>query len=93
MKTKIPPKYVLMAVWLLLVVFHFAILGTAYFLKFGVTPVIAAFVMFQMILIIFFFMDVRHCAKLTWLFVTAGFFWLLIQFKLVASDYLTRNWH
>jgi len=93
MKTKMPPKYVFLAVWLLLVVLHFAILGTAYFLKFGVTPVIAAFVLVQMILIILFFMEVRHSAKLTWIFASAGFFWLLIQFTLVASDYLTRNWH
>jgi caa(3)-type oxidase subunit IV len=93
MKTKMPPKYVFLAVWLLLVVLHFAILGTAYFLKSGVTPVIAAFVLVQMILIILFFMEVRHSAKLTCFFVGAGFFWLLIQFTLVAGDYLTRNWH
>jgi caa(3)-type oxidase subunit IV len=93
MKTKVPPKYVFLAIWLLLVALHFAILGTAYFLQFGVTPVIAVFVLVQMILIILFFMEVRHSAKLTWFFVSAGFFWLLIQFVLVASDYLTRIWH
>jgi cytochrome c oxidase subunit 4 len=44
-------------------------------------------------LVIFFFMEVRWSAKLTWIFAAAGFFWLLILFTLVASDYLTRQWH
>jgi caa(3)-type oxidase subunit IV len=93
MKTKVPPKYVLLGVWLTLVALHFTILGTAYFLKAGVTPVIAAVVFVQMMLIILFFMEVRHSAKLIWIFAAAGFFWLGIQFVLVASDYLTRQWH
>jgi cytochrome c oxidase subunit 4 len=80
--------------WLTLVVLHFAILGSAYLdLKFANTPVIAALVIVQMILIILFFMEVRYSPKLIWVFAAAGFFWLVILFTLVASDYLTRAWH
>jgi caa(3)-type oxidase subunit IV len=93
MNTKPPSKKLFAATWLMLVVLHFTILGIAYYLKFFCTPLIAALVFIQMMLIILFFMEVRYAAKLIWMFVAAGFFWLLIQFALVASDYLTRNWH
>jgi cytochrome c oxidase subunit 4 len=80
--------------WLMLVVLHFVILGSAYLdLKWFNTPLIIALAIFQMWLVIFFFMEVRWSAKLTWIFAAAGFFWLLILFTLVASDYLTRQWH
>jgi cytochrome c oxidase subunit 4 len=39
------------------------------------------------------FMEVRHSNKLVKVFAVAGFFWLLIQFTLTASDYLTRAFH
>lgn len=45
------------------------------------------------LLVILFFMDLRHRLKLTWVFAAAGFFWLLILLILVLSDYLTRDWH
>jgi cytochrome c oxidase subunit 4 len=45
----------------------------------------------KMILVILFFMHVRHSKPLTWLFVAAGFIWLLIMFDLTLSDYLTRG--
>ncbi|HEY1718322.1 MAG TPA: hypothetical protein VGH42_08540 [Verrucomicrobiae bacterium] len=88
-----PSKKLFALTWILLVVMHFTILGIAYYLKFFDTPLIAALVFIQMMLIILFFMEVRYTAKLIWMFVAAGFFWLCIQFVLVASDYLTRAWH
>ena len=93
MKPKHPSAKLFTATWIVLVVLHFTILGLAYYLKFFDTPLIAALVFIQMMLIILFFMEVRYTAKLIWMFVAAGFFWLCIQFVLVASDYLTRAWH
>ncbi|HEY5298021.1 MAG TPA: hypothetical protein VIK59_08845 [Verrucomicrobiae bacterium] len=93
MKANHPTKKLFALIWILLVVMHFTILGIAYYLKFFDTQLIAALVFIQMMLIILFFMEVRYTAKLIWMFVAAGFFWLLIQFVLVASDYLTRQWH
>lgn len=93
MKANHPSKKLFAATWIVLVALHFTILGIAYYLKFFNTPLIAALVFIQMMLIILFFMEVRYSAKLIWMFVAAGFFWLCIQFVLVASDYLTRQWH
>jgi caa(3)-type oxidase subunit IV len=93
MKANHPSKKLFALIWILLVILHFTILGIAYYLKFFDTPLIAALVFIQMMLIILFFMEVRYTLKLIWLFVAAGFFWLGIQFVLVASDYLTRRWH
>jgi caa(3)-type oxidase subunit IV len=94
MNSKNPSKKLLAITWIVLVVLHFTILGSAYLnLKFFNTPFIVALAIFQMILIILYFMEVRWNKKLIWIFAAAGFFWLAIQFTLVASDYLTRGWH
>ena len=44
------------------------------------------------LLVILYFMHVRYSDRLTWVFVAAGFFWLMILFTLTMSDALTRNW-
>jgi cytochrome c oxidase subunit 4 len=36
-------------------------------------------------------MHVRHSRRLTWIFVAAGFIWLLIMIDLTLSDYFTRG--
>jgi cytochrome c oxidase subunit IV len=45
----------------------------------------------KMLLVILIFMHVRYNKPLTWLFVAAGFIWLLIMMDLTLSDYLTRG--
>jgi len=56
-------------------------------------PVIALTIaVAKMLLIILFFMHVRYSARLTWVFVIAGFFWLGILVVLAMGDYLTRGW-
>ena len=45
----------------------------------------------KMLLVILFFMHVRYSTRLTWIFVAAGFIWLLIMLDLTLSDYLTRG--
>ena len=45
----------------------------------------------KMLLVVLFFMHVRYSTRLTWLFVAAGFIWLLIMIDLTLSDYLTRG--
>jgi cytochrome c oxidase subunit IV len=44
------------------------------------------------VLVILFFMHVRYSSGLTWVFVGAGFFWMLILLTLTLSDPLTRGW-
>ena len=45
----------------------------------------------KMALVLLYFMHVRYSSRLTWLFVAAGFIWLLIMIELTLSDYLTRG--
>jgi cytochrome c oxidase subunit 4 len=41
-------------------------------------------------LVILYFMHVRYSDKLTWVFVSAGFFWLLIMLGGIIEDVRTR---
>lgn len=42
-------------------------------------------------LVVLYFMHVRYHTRLTWIFASAGFIWLLILFALTLSDYATRS--
>ncbi|MBI4528571.1 MAG: cytochrome C oxidase subunit IV family protein [Deltaproteobacteria bacterium] len=44
------------------------------------------------LLVILYFMHVRYSDRLTWVFVAAGFFWLLILIGGTMDDVLTRQW-
>ena len=44
------------------------------------------------LLVILFFMHVRYSSRLTWVFVVAGFFWLMILLSLTLADVLSRRW-
>jgi cytochrome c oxidase subunit 4 len=94
MNARSPSKKSYLVIWLVLVVLHFVILGCAWLgLGPATTPVIISLAVIQTILIMLYFMEVRYAGKVIRVFAIAGFFWLLIQFTLIASDYLSRNWH
>lgn len=44
------------------------------------------------VLVMLYFMHVRYSTRLTWLWASAGFFWLVIMFILTLGDYFTRHW-
>lgn len=44
------------------------------------------------VLVVLFFMHVRHSSRLTKIVVTTGLLWLLILIGFTLSDYFTRNW-
>ena len=46
----------------------------------------------KMLLVILFFMNLRHSPRLTKVAVVAGFFWLALLIGLTLSDPLTRHW-
>jgi len=46
----------------------------------------------KMLLVILFFMHLRHSPRLTKVAVVAGFFWLVLLIGLTLSDPLTRHW-
>jgi cytochrome c oxidase subunit 4 len=43
-------------------------------------------------LVVLYFMHVRWSSRMTWVFVGAGVFWLVILIGLTLSDVLTRGW-
>jgi len=44
------------------------------------------------VLVVLYFMHVRYGTRLTWVWASAGFFWLVILFILTLGDYFTRHW-
>lgn len=91
---KIPVKYLFAAIWVALLVLLFIMFGLAHFdLKGKGTAIILALAVCQMILVLTFFMRLRHSGHIVRLVAAIGFFWLLILFVLAFSDYLTRQWH
>jgi cytochrome c oxidase subunit 4 len=54
------------------------------------TTVALAIAVIKALLVILFFMHVLHSRPMTWIFVGAGFFWLLILFTFTLADYATR---
>ncbi len=43
-------------------------------------------------LVILYFMHVKYGPRLQWIFVAAGFMWLVILLVLTLADYASRNW-
>jgi cytochrome c oxidase subunit 4 len=44
------------------------------------------------VLVILYFMHVKYSSKLTMVFASAAFFWLIVLFGLTFGDYVTRPW-
>ena len=81
-----------LGIWAALMALLFLTWGIAQ-LDLGRLNVVAALTIavVKMLLVILFFMHVRYSTRLTWIFVAAGFIWLLIMLDLTLSDYLTRG--
>jgi len=92
MTTHTVSRKLLLGIWLALM----ALLG----LTFGLAqldlghfnaPAAMTIAVIKMLMVILFFMHVRYKPPLTWIFVAAGFIWLLIMIDLTLSDYLSRG--
>jgi len=64
------------------------------FVDLGAFNTVAALVIAfcKMLLVIFFFMHLRHSGGLVRIVLLAGFFWLALLIGLTMSDYRTRMW-
>jgi cytochrome c oxidase subunit 4 len=60
----------------------------------GAFGIVAAFVIaaVKALVIVIYFMHLRHSGRLTWIFAGAGLVWLAILFGLTLNDYVTRVW-
>ncbi len=56
------------------------------------TVVALAIAFSKMLLVILFFMGVRHSSGLVRIIVVAGFFWMALLIAFTMSDYRTRSW-
>ncbi|HZR20505.1 MAG TPA: cytochrome C oxidase subunit IV family protein [Verrucomicrobiae bacterium] len=93
MSSTIIPKKIFIRVWaallvLLLLTWSLAQLNLGKFNAVAALTIAVA----KMLLVILYFMHVRYSSRLTWIFVAAGFIWLVILVDLTLSDYLTRGW-
>ena len=43
------------------------------------------------VLVVLFFMHVRHSSRVVWAVVAGGFFWLILMLLMTLSDYITRG--
>ena len=85
------PLKIYFAVFITLLVFTGVTTFVAYIDLGILNPVVAlAIATFKAILVILFFMHVKYSSKLTWVVVSAAFFWLGIMLSLTLADYLSR---
>lgn len=93
MSSTIVPKKIFIRVWVGLLLLLLLTWGLAQ-INLGKFNAVAALTIavIKMLLVILYFMHVRYKSALTWVFVAAGFIWLLIMVDLTLSDYLTRGW-
>jgi len=93
MSEHIIPRKVYFTIFAVLMVLLAVTVGVAY-VHLGELNVVAAMTIAvtKAVLIILYFMHVRYSIRLSWVWVGAGFFWLVIMFALTFSDYLTRDW-
>ena len=94
----IVPAKVYLRVFVALLVLTAATVGVAFFDLGGgrlhILNAVAAIsiALAKATLVVLYFMHVRYSSRLTWVFVGAGIFWLLILIVLTMSDILTRHW-
>ena len=93
MSSTIIPKKIFIRVWVGLLLLLLLTWGLAQ-INLGKFNAVAALTIavVKMLLVILYFMHVRYKPRLIWVFVAAGFIWLIIMVDLTLSDYLTRGW-
>ena len=86
------PWQIYVAVFGALIVLMGATIGASYF-NFGPFNILIALIIAitKTVLVVWFFMGVRHGTKLTWVWAAIGFIWLFLMFG-TLGDYVTRNW-
>ena len=87
------PLYVYLLIFFALLLFTGITIWVA-FLNLGPLNTVAAIsiAVFKALLVVLYFMHLRHSSRLTWVFAGAGFFWLIILITLTMTDFLSRDW-
>jgi cytochrome c oxidase subunit 4 len=92
MSSTLVPKKNLVIVWAALLVLLLLTWGLAQLdLHHFNVAVALTIALVKMLMVILIFMHVKYKPPLTWIFVAAGFIWLLIMIDLTLSDYMSRG--
>ena len=92
MSSHVVSKKALFSVWVALLLLLLLTWGLAQFDLYHFNMIAAlSIAVVKMMLVILIFMHVRYKKPLTWIFVAAGFIWLIIMVELTMGDYMTRG--
>jgi len=81
------------AVYFVLIALTAATVGAAFLdLLYFSAPVALGIASAKALLVMVYFMELRHSPKLTWIVVGNGVFWLIIMIALTMSDMVSRGW-
>jgi cytochrome c oxidase subunit 4 len=81
------------AVFFVLIALTAVTVGAAFIdLKLLSTPVALGIAAVKALLVMMYFMELRHSAKLTWVIMGNGIFWLTVMIMLTMSDMISRGW-
>jgi cytochrome c oxidase subunit 4 len=81
------------AVYFVLIALTAATVGAAFLdLLYFSTPVALGIASAKALLVMLYFMELRHSQKLIWIIVGNGIFWLTVMIALTMSDMISRGW-
>src|SRR5215472_917653 len=93
MTTGVLPVRTCFAVYFVLIALSAATVGATFLdLLYFSTPLALAIACSKALLVMLYFMGLRHSPKLTWIIVGNGVFWLLVMILLTMSDMVSRGW-
>ena len=93
MSAQVLPIRSCIAVYLVLMALTAVTVGAAFLdMAWLNTPVALTIATFKALLVMMFFMELRHSPKFTWVVIGSGVFWLLIMITFVMSDEISRGW-
>jgi cytochrome c oxidase subunit IV len=89
-----PSLRIFFVIWIGLLILTAVTVGVSYLELGPFNPIVALVIATcKAMMVILFFMELRHSSKITMVVVIAGLFWLGILLTLSLSDYLTRSWN
>jgi cytochrome c oxidase subunit IV len=87
------PVSTCIAVYVALLALTAVTVGAAFLdMSFLNTPMALGIASFKALLVMYFFMELRHSPKLTWVVMGSSFVFLAIMISLTMSDMISRGW-
>ena len=93
MSAQVLPVRTCFAVYFVLVTLTAVTVGAAFLdLLYFSTPIALGIAGTKALLVMLYFMELRHSPKLTWIIIGNGAFWLIVMIMLTMSDMISRGW-